>query len=256
MTANGTGGKTGSWWLVAKPNCCAKVRLFCFPYAGGSASIYQTWHAELPDFVEVYGIQLPGRANRILESTFNTLPDLVADVGHALVPRLDRPFAFFGHSLGAILGFEVARWLRHTRGILPTHLFVSGRRAPHSPVDDEPAYRGDDSEFVDKLRSLNGTPREVLENAELLELLLPALRMDFELAARYRYTDAAPLSCPITVFGGSSDEESHDGRIEAWSQQTDRSFAVHTFEGGHFFIHSHQAQILSIVGTELATPRQ
>jgi medium-chain acyl-[acyl-carrier-protein] hydrolase len=199
----------------------------------------------------MFSLQLPGRANRILETPQSHLPTLVQAIGEAILPLLDRPALFFGHSLGAILSFELARWLRR-RYKLPARLVVSGRRAPHLPDDDAPIYRATDAEFIAKLRELNGTPVEILENAELLALLLPALRADFHLGETYVAGPEAPLHCSITVLGGSEDEESLDGRLDGWSRHTSKDFSLHIFPGDHFFLHAQRSQVLNVLTAELS----
>src|SRR5437763_15337105 len=168
-------------WLVSrKPNPRARVRLFCFPYAGGGDSVFRAWQKGLSEAIEVCPVQLPGRGARISEPPFTELSPLVRAAAQALAPHLDKPFAFFGHSMGALICFELARHLRKDGGPQPVHLFVSGRCGPQTPREP---FAGDlpDSEFQEMLRRYNGTPEEVLENRELMELLLPAVRADFAL---------------------------------------------------------------------------
>lgn len=247
--------KYGPWCILTKRNRHARLRLFCFPYAGGSASIFQSWHAGLPDHVEVHAIQLPGRANRISEVPLTRVWKLVALLVEALMPLLDRPFAFFGHSLGAILGFEVARRLRCDWEIQPERLFVSGRRAPQIPDTDPPCYFKSDEDFLARLDDLKGTHPDVRSNTELVRLLLPTLRADFELAETYQYLENPRLTCPITVFGGRDDEETMNGRLEGWRLQTSGDFALNILDGGHFFIHTHENDLLSLLRLELSGSR-
>lgn len=245
-------GKWRSWNIVSKAVPRATLRFFCFPYGGGNASIYQWWHVRLPEQVEVRAIQLPGRANRIGETPFTRITDLVPVLTEALLPLLDRPFAFFGHSLGAILSFEVTRELQRRRSLLPKCLFVSGRRAPQIPCTDPPSYSKSDEDFLAYLDELNGTHPEVRKNAELLQLLLPVLRADFELGETYQYSKGTPLSCAITVFGGSDDEETSHGWLEGWRLQTSGKFSQHILSGGHFFIHANEDELLKVLHAELS----
>jgi medium-chain acyl-[acyl-carrier-protein] hydrolase len=194
------------WWVRSKPNPQAALRLLCFPYAGGTASVFRAWHLALPE-VEVYGIQLPGRANRFLEPAFTRAPDLVEVLAPALEGLFDKPFVFFGHSMGAIISFELARWLRCHGKPLPRRLFVSGRRAPQTPDAVPPRYLLNDVDFITSLSELNGIPDEVMNNPELVRLALPALRADVELSETYEYREEPPLECPITAFGGVDDNE-------------------------------------------------
>jgi len=243
------------WCVAPRLNPRARLRLFCFPYAGGSASIYHLWHKRLPSEIEILPIQLPGRADRIQEELFRRIPDLVPVVSRELLPELGRPFAFFGHSLGAILCFEVARQLRRSGKVLPKCLFVSGRRAPQIPDSDPPCYSKSDADFLTDIDELKGTSPEVRNNAELMQLLLPVLRADFELVETYEYVQEPPLACPIVAFGGTDDEETSGGMLQAWQGQTSNTFTLHALEGGHFFIHSREDDLLQLLYAELRALR-
>jgi medium-chain acyl-[acyl-carrier-protein] hydrolase len=240
-----------TWWTVARPNRHAALRLFVFPYGGSGGSICRLWHRLLPGDLEIHGIQLPGRGPRIAEPPMRRMPELTRMLGTALQPLLDRPFAFFGHSLGAVLAFDVARHVRRRWGLHPCHLFVGGRRAPQLPVTESFKHELGEQEFIDHVRDLQGTPPEVLADAELLALSLPALRADFELSETYEYTPEPPLAMPITVFGGRDDPESGGGRLEAWQAQTTGPFRIELLDGDHFFIHSSERQLLAILEAQL-----
>src|SRR5829696_5178398 len=147
------------WLAYHKPNARAAVRLFCFPYAGSGALVYRSWLNELPKIVEVCPVQPPGRGGRIMEPCYTRLSQLVEDVMQDLLPYLDMPFAFFGHSMGALVSFELARRLRARHGLEPIHLFASGRGAPQLPPREPPSHNLPEPEFIEKLRTLNGTPR-------------------------------------------------------------------------------------------------
>ncbi|MBD0370015.1 MAG: thioesterase [Pyrinomonadaceae bacterium] len=240
-------------WLVrSKPRPEAKTRLFCFPYAGGGASIFRGWQDELPQTVEVCAVELPGRGKRLLETPFTELSSLVRAAADALLPYLDKPFAFFGHSMGAVIGFELARHLRDEEGKRPLHLFVAGRRAPQLAETEAPTYNLPDAEFIDELRRLQGTPEEVLEHPELMELMIPVLRADFELIQTYGYTDGAPLGCPITAFGGDEDEGATAADLEAWAEQTTAAFSLRVLPGNHFFLNTARPHLLETIARELS----
>ena len=182
-------------WLIrpeVKP--AARLRLFCFTYAGGGASIYRPWTRELPPELELCAVQLPGRENRLLEPAYTEMPALVEQLGTVLAPYLDRPFAFFGHSMGALVAFEMARTVRRRYGRSALHLFVSGHAAPRIARRRPPVYQLPDAAFVDAIRELNGTPEEVLENADLMALVLPALRADLTVCETYRYVSGEHLT--------------------------------------------------------------
>ena len=204
-------------WLV-RPEIrpTARLRLFCFTYAGGGASIYRPWTRERPPEVEFCAIQLPGRESRLLEEPFTEMAALVQELGPALDPYLDLPFAFFGHSMGALVAFEMAHEIRRRRGLSPIHLFVSGHAAPQIRRRRAPVHQLSDAAFVEAIRQLNGTPEQVLENAELIALVLPALRADLALCETYTYGNSAPLGCPISAFGGLADSEVRYDDLRAW----------------------------------------
>jgi medium-chain acyl-[acyl-carrier-protein] hydrolase len=253
-TQSGTMTKTANPWLYYfKPNPKASVRLFCFHYAGGSALIYRPWAQKLPANVEVVAIQLPGRATRMHEPLVTKLTDVVAPIAEALAPLLNQPFALFGHSMGALIAFEVARFLRRQGRALPAHLFVSGRSAPQLNREHAPLHNLPKDELMAELQELDGTPREVLEHPELMELVLPMLRADFSICDTYEYTVEPPLGCPITAFGGLQDFDVTRRRIEMWREQTTATFTMRMFPGNHFFIHSNETLLLNLLATQLGS---
>jgi medium-chain acyl-[acyl-carrier-protein] hydrolase len=239
------------WLYYFEPRPKASVRLFCFPYAGGTALVYRTWAQKLPASVEVVAIQLPGRTTRIKEPPISKLTDLVEPIASALAPFLDKPFAFFGHSMGALISFEVARFFRRQGQALPWHMFVSGRSAPQLNNESPPLYNLPKEELLPELMQLEGTPREVLEHPELMDLMLPVLRADFSVCDTYEYAEEAPLPCPITALGGLQDSDVSRQKIEAWREQTSATFTLRMFPGNHFFIHSNEMLLLNLVATQL-----
>src|SRR3954453_3800140 len=193
-------------WVVRRAaESSPRLRLFCFPYAGGSAQVFRTWSEALPADVEVCAVQLPGRERRSSETPIRRAALAVEMLASALSRYLDKTFAMFGHSMGAMLAYEVARRLSAEFGCAPDHLFVSGHRAPHLPSRRRPLHHLADDAFIAGVRALNGTPREVFEHPELVELLLPMLRADFELLETYVELPGPRLSCPITALGGNAD---------------------------------------------------
>lgn len=239
------------WLICHRPNPGARLRLFCFPYAGGMANIYRKWPELLPRTVEVWAIQPPGRGSRFREPPFTRLPDLTEQLVPALRSYLTRPFAFFGHSMGTHIGFELARRLRRERLPGPLHLFVSGCRALQLKEDMPQTHLLPDAEFVAELRRLSGTPREVLEHPELMQLLLPLLRADFALTQIYQYQEEPPLDCPITAFGGWQDEEIDRASVEAWGKQTTAAFSSYMLPGDHFFLHTAERQLCEVIALKL-----
>jgi surfactin synthase thioesterase subunit len=239
------------WFKVLGDAPEAKLRLFCFPYAGAGALIFLPWPDALPDEVEVIAAQLPGHWSRLPEPPFAQLSPLVESLADVIDLYLDKPFAFFGHSMGAMIGFELARQLRRLGRPLPHHLFVSGRRAPQIRETEPPIYDLPDVELIGELRKLNGTPAEVLEDHELMALVLPILRADLSICQTYDYRPEPPLDCPITVFGGISDEEASESRLSAWSEQTTATYRKEMFPGDHFFLHQSQTALLRSLAYEL-----
>jgi medium-chain acyl-[acyl-carrier-protein] hydrolase len=176
---------------------------------------------------------LPGRSARLTEAPISCLVTLAQLTADALVPALDKPVAIFGHSMGALLGFEVARHLRRY-GRLPIHLFVQGCPAPHTIRNAQNIHELAESDFLAELVRLNGTPPEVLDNEDLMQLFLPILRADFAAFERYRYVHEAPLGHPITAFGGTDDSDVSSEELVAWKQQTTAGFTLTMIAGGHF----------------------
>jgi medium-chain acyl-[acyl-carrier-protein] hydrolase len=252
---NMTGATSGAHWFARpKPRPGARVRLFCFPYAGGNSSLYRHWPDGLPDFVEVLTAQLPGRISRLREPAFFDLLRMIESIVGDFEGYLDKPFAFFGHSMGALISFELARRLRRECGREPLHLFPSGCTAPQLPRRPPDIHDLPEPEFLEELRQLNGTPREVLEHPELMGLVLPLLRADFSVAETYKYYDAPPLACPITAFGGLQDPETTREELEGWRAQTSSDFSLHRLPGDHFFLTSAQPYILRVIAQELNRP--
>ena len=217
-------------WLVNwKPNRSASVRLFCFPYAGGGDSIFRSWQQSLSDTIEVCPVQLPGRDSRIAEPPCTDINQLVRAAGEGLAPHLDKPFALFGHSMGALIVFELARHLKREYSAQPVHLFVSGRPSPQTISE---LYDLDqlDSELPEMLHRQNAT-LEVLENRELMELLLPILRADLALCKSYVYTPQPSFSFSITVFGGLDDHSVPRQCLEGWREHTTGRFVLRMFPG-------------------------
>ncbi len=231
-------------WLV-RHQCHSeiKMRLFCFGYAGGGASIFRSWKAGLPTGVDVCAVQLPGRENRITESLISDIDELTPLVCDALLPYCDLPFAFFGHSTGALVAFELSRELRRREALLPLHLLISGSRPPHIP-EPKPLNRLPKEDFLRELRRFGGTPEAVLQSEELMQMYIPILRADLALEEEYCHKVESPLQIPISAFGGTRDREASPEVLEAWGSHTSQSFALEMFEGDHFFLNSAQSLLL------------
>jgi len=248
-------GKTAlaSPWVVnLLPRPGASWRLFCFPYAGGSASLYNSWPDDLPPTVDVCAIQLPGRENRLFEPPLADLPALVETLAQALSPYLTMPCAFFGHSMGALIGFELAHYLWAREHVVPARLFVSAHRAPQLTGRRPPLHTLPDADLLLELQRFQGASLAAFEEAELMELMLPALRADFTVCETYRYIERPPLACPISVFGGRSDRDISYTELAAWRVQTSKGFTLRVLPGDHFFLHDQRAALLQSICGDLA----
>lgn len=239
-----------AWVGDRPPSSEARFRLFCFPFAGGSALTYRQWHLSLPREVEVCPIHLPGRRPR-RDPALTRLTVLVEMLAPALLPWLDRPYAFFGHSLGALISFDLARFLRRHQHPTPTKLFVSAQRAPQFRPRGEPAHQLPEPALIDRLHRLNGIPEEMLSDARLLQLLLPVLRADFEVYETYDYLPEEPLECDISAFGGTQDSVATRADLEAWGEQTRGAFELQMLPGNHFFITAQRSLLLQLLSRDL-----
>lgn len=229
-----------------------RMRLFCLPYAGGGAQIYRTYAQALPAEVEVCAVQLPGREKRFVEPALESVDAIVERLAPVIGGHGDLPYAIFGHSLGALVGFELVRRLRREGKPLPFRLFASGHRAPHVPDPDPPIRHLPDEQFIEELRELNGTPQGVLDSPELLALVLPMLRADFTAAETYSYRSDAAIPCPITALGGANDDMIPLEALKEWEQHTSGDFEFHVLEGDHFFIHQRHEDVMRILGGRIA----
>jgi len=227
------------WFSVPFPKPAASLRLFCFPYAGGGASAYYAWSRALAnDPIEVCALQLPGRESRLTEPPFADVASLVSALGPILRTRLERPCVFFGHSLGAIVAFELVRWMRDRRLTLPLRLAVSGARAPDAARDDPPLHAiADDRALASAVAErYNAIPPAVMANDELLSLVLPALRADLRMNETYACVEGPPLPVDIAAYGGRDDALVGEDQLTEWNRHTTGRFTHRIFPGGHFFL--------------------
>ncbi|WP_257458980.1 thioesterase II family protein [Archangium lipolyticum] len=235
------------WFPLRQPNPHARLRVFCFPYAGGGASIYNNWGAALPASVEVCAVQLPGRERRILEQPFRQIPTLLDALEPALSPLLDKPFVFFGYSMGTRIALALTqRW--QARGArLPLGLVMAAAGAPHRdrPSRDEL----DDAKFIELLRSYEGTPPELFAHKELLEMVLPSLRADFAIADSV--LPATKVSCPISAWSGEEDPHVTQEGFDGWGELTTGDIRLRRFPGKHFFLRTAREPLLAALREEL-----
>lgn len=240
-------------FLRPRPIVNPRLRLLCFPYAGGSAAIYHKWPANVPADIELLAAQYPGRATRLSEPLRTDLNQLLDDIEQAIVPLLDKPFAFFGHSMGATVSYELTRRLHAAQKPLPVHVFLSGRGAPHLPPVKPPVHNLPDDEFLEAMRDLNGTPAELLEHAELMEMMLPIIRADFQMLETWTHQPSPSFDIPMSVFGGLGDDGVPLENLDAWATCTTGKMKRHMFPGDHFFLHQQYPAMLNIITRALSS---
>jgi surfactin synthase thioesterase subunit len=233
----------------------ARLRLFCFPFAGGGTWVFNSWVDRLPSDIqretELWSVCLPGRESREGEPLFTELSPLLEVLAPLITSFLTRPYAFFGHSMGALVSFELACRLR-SRGVAgPVHIVVSGHRAPRLPDRNPAVHQLPDLEILAKLRRLGGTPEEVLVNPELMEMYLPRLRADLAVCETYVYEQREPLTCSITALGGTDDPQVRREDLSDWRSHTRGSFSLYMFPGNHFFLQSAERLVLRVLAQDL-----
>jgi surfactin synthase thioesterase subunit len=234
------------------PRSGSHLRLFCFPHAGGGAAMFYAWSTEFPPEIQTCPVHLPGRETRLADAPFTRLGPLVQELASLLAVDMATPLALFGHSMGALIAFELARELRRRDGPTPVRLFVSGARAPQ--VEDQSPALHDlpESTFIERLLSrYNGIPPMVLRDPELMRLFLPVLRADLELVENYKYQQEEALECPISVFGGSEDPDVCYDDLSAWREQTRGTFKLRMMPGDHFFLNGARAPTVRAIVQDL-----
>lgn len=241
------------WYVCARQVSRPAFRLFCFPYAGssGSLSVFREWARALPAWIEVLTLELPGRGRRYGQPLLSSLTDVSSRLVQVTAPLTDLPYAFAGHSIGALIAFELTRALRSRVARLPRALLVSGKRAPQLPHPQR-LHQLPEAQLVEALREYNGTPSEVLQNPELMELFLPILRADFALAETYVHRSEAPFAIPLHAFGGHEDAGVGQDCLRAWGSHTTGTFSCEMFPGDHFFLQGEgrqqlQARVVDLV---------
>lgn len=222
------------WVAFRREQPGARLRLFCFPFAGGGASAYRRWQSLMPAGVEVCPVQPPGRENRIRDAPLTSTAALIEALDEALAPMLDRPFALFGYSMGATMAFEWAHRIRQRASVEPLMLIAAARAAPQLPRTWPAMHHLPDDELKERLHELEGTPREILDNEEIMELLLPLLRADFAIHDTYEPGPYEPLSCPVFTFGGRDDDAVDEEHLRAWREVSRGEFRFELLPGDHF----------------------
>ena len=232
------------WFVSTRTNENAELRLFLFPYAGGGPPAFAAWDEEFDSRIETVIVHYPGRGSRFREQPIKRIDILVENLFQAIQPYLDKPFAFFGHSLGSLIAFELAKLVQ------PQVLFVSGCIAPHLPNPRSMIHHLPNPDFIKSLKEFNGIPNEVASNSELMELLIPMLRADFEAFETYR-TNSHQLPCPIVGFGGLDDPSTSREQLDGWSAHTSANFRSQYFSGDHFFINANKKDIIAAITSEI-----
>lgn len=227
------------------------MRLLCLAHAGAGASVFRSWAAVAPCGLEISAISQPGREGRYTEPLLRDVGALVQDIVRLECSTFERPYALLGHSMGALIAFELARALRAAGGPAPRRLFVSAFRAPHLPEWRAPLHGLPEALLKAELQRLQGTPSEILADPEMMQTLLPALRADLESVERYQHRVEPPLLCPITCLGGVTDDRV--GRLElgAWRRHTTNEFRLRLFPGAHFYLYRTPALVLRAVAADL-----
>jgi pyochelin biosynthesis protein PchC len=231
-----------------EPN--TRVTLVCFPHAGGSASFFYPVSDAMQSTMQVVALQYPGRQDRREERPLTTIAELADESFAALRPLMDRPLAFFGHSMGATVAFEVAVRMKRELAGAPVTLFASGRRAP-SRHRVETVHQLDDEGIVTELKKLSGTDARILGDLEVLRMILPAIRSDYTAAETYRYLPGPTLDCPIVALTGESDPKVTLEEAQAWADHTTGGFELRTFGGGHFYLAQHQREVINLISDQL-----
>jgi surfactin synthase thioesterase subunit len=245
--------RTERWFPRFADSPAVLARLYCLPHAGAGATTYQPWPSRLPAAVAAVPVQLAGREARFSEPAARSAAEVVAALTEPMLEHfhdLDGGFALFGHSMGALLSYELAHELTR-RGRPPAHLFVSGYAAPHLPPRDDAVHLLPDAELCAHIAELAGTPAGVLEVPELMRAMLPTVRADFEICEAYRHVDRPPLPIPITALGGTEDPGASPRELEAWQELTEKDFTLHCFSGGHFYLLDHSEAVIDLVAARL-----
>lgn len=237
-----------NWFLIpqARPN--AKMRIICFPYAGGNTSTFSHWSSQLPDEIELVAAQYPGRTSRIFEPMHNKMDDLVADLITTIPKYLDKPYILFGHSLGSRVAFELMYQLNMLSMPKPRHFIASGSRGPQKSVVKKSIYNLPNHEFKAELAKLNGTPEAILNNDDLMELYLPMLRADFQIADNYCFQKSVKFNCSFSILAGDQDEI-NDEELHSWNDFFADKGKIVTIEGDHFFIDKNSTATISAVNS-------
>lgn len=239
------------WFRCLNPKPDASFRLFCLPYAGAGASVFRQWDQVVCPEIELQAIQLPGREARLREPLLTSVGSVVDALVPDMADLLDKPFSIFGHSLGALIGFELVRRLQKLSLPIPDRLFVSARQAPQVALDGPGMHLLPEADFREELRCYAGTPEVVLQDNDMMRLLSPILRTDIAMNETYDYVPGFPIPCPISAFAGLKDSKVSVSSVKAWADQTSQEFKIYCFDGNHFFLKQHYVSMLGYIEKDL-----
>ena len=242
---------TDNWIAYRQPNPNARLRLFCFHYLGGAASVFREWSDALPSDIEVCPVQLPGREARLKEQSFTEFVPLIETLGQVLEPYLDKPFAFYGHSLGTLIGFELARLLRQQYGLSPIHLLVGGLQAPHVCISKLNTRSSYSEQMLNYLLDISEVPQSILDDQPLFEQFMHTFKADTQLLQSYIYSQEKALDCPISAFGGTDDPVVSPEELAQWYRHTSSTFKLQMLPGQHMFLKSSRELLLEAISQEL-----
>lgn len=228
-----------------------RLRLFCVPFAGAGASTFNAWPSAFPDTVELHAVQLPGRESRYAEPALGDVDEAVRQVADAMEPCLDQCYAVFGYSMGALLAFEIVRELRRRNAPMPLQLFVAARRAPQLAAARPRLAHLPREAFLRQVSEYCDSPPVAWQNPDLLEIVLPVLRVDMALCEGYVYRREPPFHFPIQAFAGRRDASAPLSTVQDWREHTSGEFAIKVFDGGHFFVNVAQSQVQRVIISQL-----
>lgn len=239
------------WFEPVKIEPFAKLNLFCFPFAGGGCAVFKYWQDSFCR-TNIYALQLPGRERRIREKPISDISKIVDQISDALQEKKNEPFGIFGHSMGALIGFETIRLLKKKDFPAPLVFFPSAFRAPHIANPNKPIHFLPRMQFIEELKTYGATPQALIDDEETMDLLLPMIRADFSIHERYTYYQDQPLACPIMVHGGKDDCKVSSNDLKEWKLYTASSFSYTEHEGGHFFLMENRNSLLNSINIQLA----
>lgn len=248
-------GVDNIWFAVHPARKSPSVRLFAFPHGGGGASAFRAWPSELPAHIELWAFRPPGREYRHREPSFPDMQSAVKTFIEVARAELEQPYVCFGHSLGALMAFEVARALSREGGRPPEKVIVAGHSAPHMTLRRRHVHKLSDREMIAELKDFAGTPAKVLDDPDMMSMMIRPIRADFKIRETYEFLPGEPLSCPLVAFSGDTDPEVLPEQLDGWSQHTRGAFAAFTLPGSHFFVNERTSGFFPKLRAQLESVR-